>query len=86
MSVEPWIDAWPRSATMPGAGASDVAQQQLQQRRAADDLHAVGVLRPGHGVGNRTRALGAGVVQQGLGHAQELSRGQPVTCSTISGV
>src|SRR5436309_1894185 len=34
-----------------GTRPADVAQQKLQQRAGADDLDAVGVLRPGDGVG-----------------------------------
>jgi hypothetical protein len=68
-----------------GARASDVAQQQLQQRRAADDLHAVGVLRPGHGIGDRGRAS-APELSSRVCATRRNSRGQPVTCSTISGV
>ena len=41
MSVEPWIDAWPRSAMIAAARPPDVAEQQLQDRGRADDLHAV---------------------------------------------
>ncbi len=33
------------------AGPADIAQQKLQQRAGADDLDAVGVLRPGNGIG-----------------------------------
>jgi len=71
MSVEPWMDAWPRSAMIPAARASDVAEQQLEQRGAADDLRAVRVLGPGHRVGERGRLVGAGGVQQRLGDLQE---------------
>ena len=44
------------------ARAADVAQQQLQNRRRANDLHALGVLRPSHGVADgcgfvRTRGI-----------------------------
>jgi hypothetical protein len=48
-----------------------VAEQQLQQRAAADHLGPVGVLGPGHGVGERRGPIGAGVVQDGLGHLEE---------------
>ena len=41
---------------MPPPGPSDIAQQQLQNRRRADDLHALGVLRPAHGVADRRRS------------------------------
>src|SRR6266516_4318716 len=41
-----------------GAGPADVAEQQLQQRRAADDLGPVRVLGPGDRVGERRRAVG----------------------------
>ena len=39
------------------AGAADVAEQQLQHRRGADDLRAEGVLRPADGVDDRRRLL-----------------------------
>src|SRR5256886_12308991 len=32
------------------AGPADVPEQELQQRAAADHLHTVGMLRPGHRV------------------------------------
>ena len=72
MSVEPWIDAWPRSARMPPPGPADVAEQQLQDRARADHLHAGGVLRPADRVAERGRALAAGVGDQRLGDALEL--------------
>ena len=34
-----------------GARAADVAEQKLQQRAGADDLNAIGVLRPRDRVG-----------------------------------
>ena len=37
----------------PAARPADVAEQQLQDRRGANDLHAFGVLRPSHGVTDR---------------------------------
>ena len=51
------------------AGAADVAQQQLDDRGGADDLHADGVLRPADRVADRRRALAAGVAAQRLGDA-----------------
>jgi formate dehydrogenase major subunit len=40
----------------------DVAEQELQDRAAADDLGAGGVLRPGHRVGERRRPVAPGIV------------------------
>ena len=53
------------------ARPADIAEQQLQQRAAADDLQAVGVLGPGHGVGERRGPVGAGVREDRLGDLQE---------------
>jgi hypothetical protein len=53
------------------AGPPDVPEQQLQQRRRADHLDAVGVLGPGDGVAERRRSLRAGVGGQRLGDFQE---------------
>jgi hypothetical protein len=55
----------------PAARTPDVAEQQLQDRRGADRLHAGRVLRPGDGVRERGRALAAAVAQQQPGDAQE---------------
>ena len=54
-----------------GAGPADVAEQQLQQRAGADDLDAVGVLRPGDRIGERSRPFGARVRQNGLGDLEK---------------
>jgi hypothetical protein len=40
------------------ARPADVAEQKLQQRAGADYLDAVGMLRPGNGVGERSRPIG----------------------------
>ena len=74
MSVEPWIDAWPRSAMMPPPGPADVAEQQLEDRRGADVLDADGVLRPADRV-DRSRAVRSrpGVGAQRLGDREELA-------------
>src|SRR5690348_8020263 len=53
------------------AGPSDVAEQQLQDRRRADVLHADGVLRPADGVAEGGGALAPGVRRDRLGDAQE---------------
>ena len=54
-----------------GSGTSDVAEQELQERAAADDLHSVRVLRPRHGIRERRRAIGAGIHEDRLGHLEE---------------
>ena len=54
------------------AGAADVAEQQLDDRRGADDLHADRVLRPADRVADRRRALAARVAAQRLGDGHEL--------------
>ena len=46
MSVEPWMLACPRRAMMPPPGRPMLPKQQLDDRGAADVLHADGVLRP----------------------------------------
>ena len=56
----------------PAAGAAHVAQQQLDDRRGADDLHADRVLRPADRVAERRRALAAGVLAQRLRDLEEL--------------
>ena len=53
MSVEPWIDAWPRSARIAAAGPADVAEQELDDRRGTDVLDADRVLRPADRVAER---------------------------------
>ena len=53
------------------ARPADVAEQKLQQRAGADDLDAVGVLRPGDGVGERRRPVRAGVGQDRLGDLEK---------------
>src|SRR5262249_11501356 len=55
----------------PSTGTAEVAEKQLQQRRAADDLWAVGVLRPGDRVGERARPLGTRVFEQRLRYGEE---------------
>ena len=54
-----------------GAGTAEVAEQELQQRGAADDLRTVGVLRPRHRIGERGRLVGSRVIEQCLGHPEE---------------
>ena len=68
------------------AGPAEIAEQQLEQRRAADDLRTVGVLRPGDGVRERRGALGSGVIEQRLRNFQKCVARQPVARWTISGV
>ena len=74
------------------AGAPDVAEQQLDDRRGADVLDAGRVLRPADRVTDRRRALAARVVAQRLGdreeplarHAADLAPPSPA-CSARSG-
>ncbi len=54
------------------AGPADVAEQGLQDRGRPDDLHAGRVVGPADGVAERARALAAGVLGEGLRHAQEV--------------
>ena len=49
------------------ARTADVPQKQLKQRAGADYLDSVGVLRPGNGVGERSRPIRARIGQNGLG-------------------
>src|SRR5205823_4274695 len=53
-------------------GPAHVARELRQQRTAADDLHAVGMLRPGYRVRERAGAVAARVFEQHLGDLQEL--------------
>jgi hypothetical protein len=70
MSVLPWMLQCPRS---PGCRrrAADVAQQRLDDAGRADDLHAGGVVRPGHGIAPSAGFLPAAVARQRLGDLQE---------------
>ncbi len=56
---------------MPPPGTSDVAQQHLQDGRGANDLHALGVLGPAHGVADGGRFIGAGGGDEGFRRFQE---------------
>ena len=56
------------------AGPPDVAQQKLQDRRRADDLHALGLVRLADRVAERRRPLRAGVVGQRVGDLVEQLR------------
>jgi len=69
-----------------GARPAEISQQKLEQRAAADDLRTVGMLRPRHGIGERCRSVGPGAREDGVGTLRNVSRGQPVVRSTISGV
>ena len=55
----------------PAARAPDVAEQQLDDRRGPDVLHADRVLGPADRVAERGGALAAGVVAQRLGDLVE---------------
>ena len=72
MSVEPWIDACPRSAMMPPPGRPMLPEQQLEDRAGADHLHAGGVLRPADGVAERGRALAARVARSARRRPEEV--------------
>ena len=57
------------------AGTPDVAEQQLQHRRRADDLCAEGVLRPADGIDDRRHFLHVAVDtnrREEIGRFQEL--------------
>ena len=57
------------------AGASDVAQQQLQHRRGADDLRSEAVLRPADRIDDGGDLLGVAVLADGgeqIGGLEEL--------------
>src|SRR4051794_31546608 len=58
----------------PTARATDVAQQQLQDRAGADVLHADAVLRPADAVDERGGALASGVRGPRLAHLAERVR------------
>ena len=53
------------------AGPADVAEQQLQDRGGADDLHAGRVLRQADGVADRAGAFGSGGAAERVGDPQE---------------
>ena len=56
----------------PAARPPDVPEQELDDRRGADVLHADRVLRPADGVDERARALAAGVVAQRFRDLEEV--------------
>ncbi len=56
----------------PAAGATDVAQQHLQDRRGADVLHADAVVGPAHRVAERAGALASAVARERVGYPREL--------------
>src|SRR5579864_1962547 len=55
------------------ARASDVAQQKLEDGCGADDLNAVGMLRPTDGIADCGGFLRTGCVREDLGHSEKLS-------------
>ena len=57
------------------AGPADVAQEQLEDGRAADVLHADGVLRPAHRVAEGRGAVPAAVAQEQVRDLRELLLG-----------
>ena len=87
MSVLPWMLAVPAQRHDAAAGTADIAEQALDDRGRTDDLHADRMMRPAHRVAERAGAFAPGVVRDGVGRSRRnVSRGQPVTRSTISGV
>ena len=87
MSVEPWIEAWPRSARMPPPGRPMLPSRSCRIVAARIDLHARGVLGPADGVADHRRPVRAGGVRRASRRLSGTSRcGVPQTCSTISGV
>ena len=86
MSVEPWIDAWPRSAMMPPPGRPMLPSSSWMIAARADDLHADGVLRPADRVGDRAGAArGPSSSQSASATSEELLDRQPHASATISG-
>ena len=59
------------------AGAAHVAEQQLQDRGAADELRAQGVLGPADGVGEAGGPLAAGVLRDRAGEVAEVVQADP---------
>src|SRR6185312_9561438 len=53
------------------ARTSNIAEQQLQDRRRANDLHTRGVLRPAHGVTDSACLVRSGSCRKRLGDFQE---------------
>jgi hypothetical protein len=68
------------------ARPAHVAQQQLEQGRAADQLAAGGVLGQADRVHDRHDLVGPPALSDDLGDLQELVGGDPVIEATISGV
>src|SRR5699024_2033123 len=59
----------------PAPGPPDVAEQQLEDRRGADVLHADRVLGPADRVTERRGAVTTGVLRQRPGHSEEVVDG-----------
>src|SRR5204863_236038 len=55
----------------PAAWPADVAEEELDQARGADELHAGGVLGPAHGVHEGARLVAAGVRDERIGDLDE---------------
>ena len=69
------------------AGTADISQQALDDPGGTDDLHADGVVRPADGVTKGARcAPRPEFLVSASTTLRKVSRGQPVTRSTISGV
>src|SRR5215203_6523706 len=52
------------------SGAPDVAEQELEDRRRTDDLHALGMLRPADRIAERRGLLPPRVLGQDSGHLE----------------
>ncbi len=72
MSVEPWIDAWPRSAMIPPPGRPMFPSRSWMIAAVRIDLDAHRVLRPADRVDERAGALATRAIAQRLGDVQEL--------------
>src|SRR2546423_15160020 len=53
------------------AWPTDVAEQQLQDAGRPNDLRAITLLGPAHGIRDRARPLPSGILRQHLSHLQE---------------
>ena len=62
----------PAKGEDPAARPPDVAEEQLQDRGGADDLHACGMLRPADGVADRRSFLAAGGAREHVGDFEEV--------------
>ena len=87
MSVEPWIEAWPRIAMIPPPGRPMLPSSSCTIAAGARIICTPdGVLRPADRVDEHRGALAAGVLDQRLGDLEEVVLRIPQIFSTISGV